>query len=87
CIHTISIREDRLLEQYLQQSVMDTTPLPQWKKNTHLHKFLESYRHGDFYHFPNSYWLILSVPESAGNEGRHRLQRYLKPVTSTQLSS
>jgi len=87
CIHTISIREDRLLEQYLQQSVMDTTPLPQWKKNTHLHKFLESYRHGDFYHFPNSYWLILSVPGSAGNEGRHRLQRYLKPVTSTQLSS
>lgn len=28
CTHTISIREDRLLEQYLQQSVMDTLPLP-----------------------------------------------------------
>ena len=80
CTHTISIREDRLLEQYLQQSVMDTMPLPKWRENPKLREFLDGYRHGDVYQFPNPYWLILSVPASAGNVGKHRLQRYLTSV-------
>lgn len=87
CVHTISIWEDRLLEQYLQQCVMDTTPLPKWKEICSMRTFLDSYRHGDFYHFANPCWLILSVPGSAGHEGKHRLQRYLKIVSPTRLAS
>ncbi len=81
CTHTISIREDRLLEQYLQQSVMDTMPLPKWRQHPRLREFLEAHRHGNAYQFPNPYWLILSVPASAGEAGKHRLQNYLTSVT------
>ena len=84
CTHTISIREDRLLEQYLQQSVMDTMPLPKWRKHTRLRNFLDRYRNDDTYHFPNPYWLILSVPSSAGEAGKQRLQTYLTSVTPAQ---
>lgn len=87
CIHAISIRHDRLLEQYLQQSVMDSTPLPTWMQQPRLRQFLESYRHGDVYQFTNPYWLILCVPASAGTGGKLRLQNYLKPVTSHKLAS
>ena len=62
CIHTISIWEDRLLEQYLQQCVMDATPLPKWREIGRLRTFLDSFRHGDYYHFPNLGWIMLSVP-------------------------
>ncbi len=81
CTHTISIREDRLLEQYLQQSVMDTMPLPKWRQHPRLREFLDAYRQDDAYQFPNPYWLILSVPSSAGEAGTHRLQNYLSAVT------
>jgi SAM-dependent methyltransferase len=81
CTHTISIREDRLLEQYLQQSVMDTMPLPKWRQHPRLRNFLEAHRHDDAYQFPNPYWLILSVPSSAGESGQHRLHNYLSSVT------
>ncbi len=84
CTHTISIREDRLLEQYLQQSVMDTMPLPKWQKIPQLRAFLDAHRQDDTYHFPNPYWLILSVPSSAGEEGRQRLQTYLSSVTPSR---
>ncbi|MGD9850249.1 MAG: class I SAM-dependent methyltransferase [Nitrospirales bacterium] len=87
CVHTISIWEDRLLEQYLQQCVMDTTPLPKWKEVARLRTFLDSFRHGDSYHFPNPCWLMLSVPGSAGPDGKHRLQRYLKAVSPARLAS
>jgi SAM-dependent methyltransferase len=87
CIHSISIRHDRLLEQYLQQSVMDSTPLPTWMKQPRLRQLLESYRHDDAYHFTNPYWLIMCVPESAGTGGKIRLQSYLKSVTSHKLAS
>lgn len=87
CIHTISIRHDRLLEQYLQQFVMDSTPLPTWMQQPRLRQFLESYRHGDAYHFTNPYWLMLCTPASAGTGGMHRLQNYLKSVTSHKLAS
>ncbi len=80
CTHRIAIHQDRLLEQYLQQSVMDTTPLPKWRKNPALRQFLESFRHGDHYQFPNPYWVILSVPASAGPAGKHRLQSYFQPI-------
>ena len=83
CTHTISIREDRLLEQYLQQSVMDTMPLPKWRQNSRLREFLEAHRHDDVYAFPNPYWLILSVPSSAGMAGKQRLQTYLTSVTTS----
>ena len=81
CTHTISIREDRLLEQYLQQSVMDTMPLPKWRQHPRLREFLDSHRHDDAYQFRNPYWLILSVPSSAGGAGKHRLQGYLNSVS------
>ncbi len=81
CTHTISIREDRLLEQYLQQSVMDTMPLPKWRQHAPLRDFLESHRHDDVYQFPNTYWLIFSIPSSAGAAGKDRLQTYLTSVT------
>jgi hypothetical protein len=81
CTHTISIREDRLLEQYLQQSVMDTMPLPKWRQHPRLREFLDAHRQDDAYQFPNPYWLILSVPSSAGEAGTHRLQNYLSAVT------
>jgi len=81
CTHTISIREDRLLEQYLQQSVMDTLPLPKWRQHPRLRAFLDAHRQDDAYQFPNPYWLILSVPSSAGETGKHRLQTYLSSVT------
>ncbi len=84
CIHTISIREDRLLEQYLQQSVMDTMPLPKWRQQPQLRAFLEAHRQDDTYQFPNPYWLILSVPPSAGETGKHRLQNCLSIVTPPQ---
>ena len=87
CIHTISIRHDRLLEQYLQQSVMDSIPLPNWMQQPRLRQFLESYRHGDTYHFTNPYWLILCTPASAETGGKLRLQSYLKSVTSHKLAS
>jgi len=87
CTHTISIREDRLLEQYLQQSVMDTMPLPKWRQRPRLREFLDSHRHGDTYHFPNPYWLILSVPASAGEAGKQRLQSYLTPVAPPQQAT
>jgi SAM-dependent methyltransferase len=87
CLHTISIWEDRLLEQYLQQCVMDTTPLPKWKAAAKLRTFLDSFRHGDQYVFPNSCWVILGVPGSAGQDGKHRLHRFLKAVTPTRLAS
>ncbi len=80
CVHQIPTHQDRLLEQYLQQSVMDSTPLPHWKKIPALRDFLESFRHGDFYHFPNPYWVILSIPGSAGSIGKHRLQSYFRPL-------
>ncbi len=80
CTHTISIREDRLLEQYLQQSVMDTLPLPKWRQHAPLRNFLDAHRHDDVYQFPNTYWLILSTPSSAGAAGKERLQTYLTPV-------
>jgi hypothetical protein len=86
-IHTISIRHDRLLEQYLQQSVMDSTPLPTWMRQPRLRQLLESYRHGDTYQFTNPFWLILCTPASAGTGGKLRLQNYLKSVTSHQLAS
>ncbi len=81
CTHTISIREDRLLEQYLQQSVMDTMPLPKWRQHPKLREFIDAHRHDDVYRFPNPYWLILSVPSSAGEAGKQRLQSYLSTVT------
>ena len=81
CTHTISIREDRLLEQYLQQSVMDTMPLPKWRQHPRLREFLDAHRQEDAYQFPNPYWLIVSVPSSAGEAGKHRLQNYLSAVT------
>jgi len=87
CTHTISIRHDRLLEQYLQHCVMDSTPLPSWMQQPRLRQFLESYRHGDTYHFNNPYWLILCTPESAGTGGKLRLQSYIKSVTSHKLAS
>ncbi|MDH3503418.1 MAG: class I SAM-dependent methyltransferase [Nitrospirota bacterium] len=87
CTHSISIRHDRLLEQYLQQSVMDSTPLPIWIQQPRLRQLLESYRHGDTYHFTNPYWLILCTPPSAGTGGKLRLQRYLTSVTSRKLAS
>jgi len=87
CVHTISIWEDRLLEQYLQQCVMDATPLPKWKETSTLGALLDSFRHGDYYHFPNPCWLILTVPSSAGQEGKHRLRRYLKTISPTRLAS
>ena len=87
CTHTISIRQDRLLEQYLQQCVMDSTPLPTWMQQPRLRQFLESYRHGDTYHFTNPYWLMLCAPASAGTGGKHRLQSYLNSVTSHKLAS
>ncbi len=86
CIHSISIRQDRLLEQYLQQSVMDSTPLPIWMQRPRLRQLLESYRHDDTYHFTNPFWLILCVPASAGTGGKLRLQSYLRSVTSHKLS-
>lgn len=86
-IHTISIWEDRLLEQYLQQCVMDSTPLPKWKEAATIRTFLDSFRHGDYYHFPNSCWLMLTVPASAGHEGLHRLRSYLKTVSPARLAS
>jgi SAM-dependent methyltransferase len=82
CTHTISIREDRLLEQYLQQSVMDTMPLPKWREHPRLREFLDSHRHDDVYQFPNPYWVIFSVPSSAGETGKRRLQTYLTSVTA-----
>ncbi len=81
CIHTISIREDRLLEQYLQQSVMDATPLPKWRQHPRLREFLDMYRHDDAYHFPNPYWLIFSILPSDRTAGKERLHSYLTPVT------
>ena len=81
CTHTISIREDRLLEQYLQQSVMDDMPLPKWRQHSRLREFLDAHRQDDAYHFPNPYWLIFSVPASAGSAGKERLQTYLNSVT------
>ena len=81
CTHTISIREDRLLEQYLQQSVMDTMPLQKWRQHPRLRDFLDTHRHDDTFQFPNPYWLILSVPSSAGETGKHRLQSYLTSIT------
>lgn len=87
CVHTISIWEDRLLEQYLQQCVMDATPLPKWKEISTIRTFLDSFRHGDNYHFPNPCWLILTVPGSAGQEGKHRLRNYLKTISPSRLAS
>ncbi len=87
CTHSISIRHDRLLEQYLQQVVMDSTPLPNWMKAPRLRQFIESYRHGDTYQFTNPYWLILCTPPSAGTGGRSRLQQYLASVTAGNLAS
>ena len=84
CTHTISIREDRLLEQYLQQSVMDMMTLPKWRQHPRLRDFLDAHRQDDTYHFPNPYWLILSIPPSAGEAGKRHLQNYLSPVTSAQ---
>ncbi len=81
CTHTISIREDRLLEQYLQQSVMDTMPLPKWRQHPKLWEFIDTHRHDDVYRFPNPYWLILSVPASAGEAGKRRLHTYFSSVT------
>jgi SAM-dependent methyltransferase len=83
CTHTISIREDRLLEQYLQQSVMDTLPLPKWRQHPRLRDFLDAHRHDDAYQFPNPYWLIFSAPSSAGVAGKRRLQTYLTSVIPT----
>ena len=85
CTHTISIREDRLLEQYLQQSVMDTLPLPKWREYSQLREFLDTHRHDDTYQFPNPYWLILSVPSAAGEAGKHRLQTYLSSITGSPM--
>ncbi len=87
CTHTISIRQDRLLEQYLQQCVMDSTPLPTWMQQPRLRQFLESYRHGDAYHFTNPYWLMLCAPVSAGIGGKLRLQSYFKSVKPHKLAS
>lgn len=87
CTHTISIRHDRLLEQYLQQAVRDSTPLPNWMQRPRLRQFLETYRHGDTYNFTNPYWLILSAPASAGSGGKLRLQSYLKSVSSPKMAS
>jgi trans-aconitate methyltransferase len=87
CTHSISIRHDRLLEQYLQQVVTDSTPLPNWMKQPRLRQLVESSRHGDTYHFTNPYWIILCTPPSAGAGGRLRLQQYLASVTSCKLAS
>jgi SAM-dependent methyltransferase len=81
CTHAISIREDRLLEQYLQQSVMDTMPLKKWRQHPRLRDFLDAHRQDDTFQFPNPYWLILSVPSSAGETGKQRLQTYLTAIT------
>lgn len=87
CTHSLSIRHDRLLEQYLQQSVMDSTPLPNWMRQPRLRQLIESYRHGDTYHFTNPYWLILCTPPSAGTGGKLRLQHYLTSITTRKLAS
>jgi len=46
-----------------------------------LRAFLEAHRQDDTYQFPNPYWLILSVPPSAGAAGKQRLHTYLSSVT------
>lgn len=72
CIHSISIRHDRLLEQYLQQAVMDSPPLPNWMKQPRLRQLVESYRHGDTYHLPihiGSYCALPHPQEPEGSSG------------------
>lgn len=81
CTHTISIREDRLLEQYLQQSVMDTMPLPKWRQHSRLRDFLDAYRHGDASrsHTPIGSSLACLLPgERLGNTA---CKNYLTSVT------
>ena len=62
CIHSISIRHDRLLEQYLQQVVLGSTPLPNWMKQPRLRQLVESFRHGDTYHFQSILAHIVYTP-------------------------
>ena len=84
CTHTISIRDERGLDQYLQQCVMDNRPSRTWRNHPLMRDFLDAFRHVDVYRFPNPIWVILSAPKETKLEGRHRLQAYLEPV-STQL--
>ena len=84
CEHTISIRDERGLNQYLQQCVMDNRPSRTWRTHPLMRDFLDAFRHVDVYRFPNPIWLILSAPKKTKLDGRHRLQAYLEPV-STKL--
>ena len=82
CAHTISIRDDYRLEQYLQQCIMDSQPPQDWRHHPQMRDFLESFRHVDVYRFPNPVWVILSAPSQSGQAGRRRLLSYLEPISN-----
>ena len=82
CSHTISIRDDYRLEQYLQQCIMDSQPPQDWQHHPQIRDFLESFRHVDVYRFPNPFWIILGAPSQSGLAGRRRLLTYLEPISN-----
>ena len=82
CSHTISIRDDYRLEQYLQQCIMDSQPPQGWRNYPQIRDYLDSFRHVDVYRFPNPTWIILSAPGQSGLAGRRRLLSYLEPVSN-----
>lgn len=86
CTHTISIRDDYRLEQYLQQCIMDSQPPEGWRYHPQMRDFLDSFRHVDIYRFPNPSWLILGAPGQSGLAGRRRLLTYLEPITKQMVA-
>ncbi|WP_447968632.1 methyltransferase domain-containing protein [Nitrospira sp. M1] len=86
CTHTISIRDEYRLEQYLQQCIMDSQPPEGWRHHPQMRDFIDSFRHVDVYRFPNPTWIILGAPGQSKLAGRRRILTYLEPVT-TQIAA
>ena len=82
CTHTISIRDEYRLDQYLQQCIMDSAPSEGWRHKPQMRDFLDSFRHVDVYRFPNPVWVIVAAPSQSGLAGRRRLLSYLQPISS-----
>lgn len=62
--HSISSEDQHLLEVYLKQCVLDSTPFSVWQQNEVLHQFLQSYRDDTMYHFPQDVWLLMFSPDA-----------------------
>lgn len=73
--HDVPCADRNLLEYYLQQCMLESRPLSEWRQNEKLWHFLQSFNDGTTYHFPQDVWLLMYSPDALKMEA---LKEYVR---------